>query len=77
MYGVILIAKIVAFANAPPLIVLKKPNKEFESDVKALRASVLSPGTGIIDPNLNTINKRIVYKIFFLRSGIFQAFFNV
>ena len=78
IYGVILIANMVAFWNAPPDTKLIKPNSElFVFSNIALSCVGSSSGTGIHEPSRKIIIIPKVYKSFFLRSAIFHAFLMV
>ena len=62
MYGVILIAKIVAWLKAPPENVFKRlSNESFPPcSIRPEITSGLKNGTGITEPNLKiTINKSV------------------
>ena len=64
------------FENAPPVIILTVDTKLFELVI--LLSNVAStPGAVINAPNLNIASNKTVYRIFFLNSGIFQAFTKV
>jgi hypothetical protein len=85
MYGVTPIAKIVAFENAPPDNVFRYANAELlapllaseRGAIRSCKAEISRKGTGITEPILKQITIKIVKRIFFLRSGIIQAFLIV
>ena len=61
IYGVILIANIVASSNAPPENVFIIPNMVFElPSTSCFKTDESSHGTGITEPNLKTTSKRSV-----------------
>jgi hypothetical protein len=77
MYGVILSANMVKFANAPPDMKLKKLRSPPSATKNCFNISLSIPGTGMDVPNLKMANIISVNNILFLRSGIFQAFLKV
>ena len=84
MYGVTPIAKSVAFEKAPPESVFRYASIELLSlptslsgAIKSLSAPISKNGTGITEPILNTNTINSVKRIFFLKSGIAQAFLIV
>ena len=77
MYGVIESANIVKLLNAPPENRLNKANSPVSLSNVCDRTSLSMPGTGICAPIRKINSIAIVKMIFFLRSGIFQAFATV
>ena len=77
MYGVILSANIVKLLNAPPENRLNRAKSPVSLSNVCARISLSMPGTGICEPILKINSIARVKIIFFLRSGMFQAFATV